>query len=108
MGTLTGLFGVGGGFLIIAALVIGLRVPMPIAAGTSLPIIVVNCAAGLVPHLQRMQVDGRATAAAITAIPVAMIASVLGARRENRSLHKGFACLTPAVAGFVLIDTFRG
>ena len=42
VGLLTGLFGVGGGFLIIPALVLMLGVEMPIAVGTSLLIIAAN------------------------------------------------------------------
>ncbi|MBD0324468.1 MAG: sulfite exporter TauE/SafE family protein, partial [Aldersonia sp.] len=47
VGLLTGLFGVGGGFLIVPALVLALGVEMHIAIGTSLVIIVVNSTAGL-------------------------------------------------------------
>ena len=51
VGLLTGLFGVGGGFLIIPALVLMLGVEMPIAIGTSLLIITANSAAGVFAHL---------------------------------------------------------
>ena len=107
VGALTGLFGVGGGFLIIPALVVLLGVPMATAVGTSLPIIVANCGAALI-SLQSTQIDWRISAAvASTAVPVAVLAGFLGSRRESRSLQKGFAYLTLTVAGLVLIDTFR-
>lgn len=46
VGFLTGLFGVGGGFLIIPALALLLGLPMSVAVGTSLVIIVFNSLAG--------------------------------------------------------------
>ena len=51
VGFLTGLFGVGGGFLIVPALLLLLRLEMPVAVGTSLVIVVINAVAGLVAHL---------------------------------------------------------
>ncbi len=50
VGFLTGLFGVGGGFLVIPALVLLLGLPMPVAVGTSLVIIVLNALAGFAAH----------------------------------------------------------
>lgn len=47
VGILTGLFGVGGGFVIVPALTLALRMPMPKAIGTSLVIIVGNAAVAL-------------------------------------------------------------
>jgi hypothetical protein len=59
VGFLTGLFGVGGGFLIIPALVLLLGLPMATAVGTSLLIIVANSAAGLVAHAGDAHLDYR-------------------------------------------------
>ena len=50
-GLLTGLFGVGGGFLIIPALTLLLGLPMVTATATSLVIIILNSAAGFTAHL---------------------------------------------------------
>jgi uncharacterized protein len=47
VGFLTGLFGVGGGFVIVPALTLGLKLPMPKAVGTSLLVIVVNTTVAL-------------------------------------------------------------
>ena len=44
VGLLTGLFGVGGGFVIVPALVLALGFEMPIAVGTSLLVIAINSA----------------------------------------------------------------
>jgi uncharacterized membrane protein YfcA len=51
VGLLTGIVGVGGGFLLVPALVLALRLPMRTAVPTSLAVIVVNCASGLAKHL---------------------------------------------------------
>ncbi len=51
VGVLTGFFGVGGGFLIVPALVLVLGLPMRAAVGTSLLVIAINSAAALLGHL---------------------------------------------------------
>jgi cytochrome c/uncharacterized membrane protein YfcA len=51
VGVLTGLIGVGGGFLIVPTLVLFGGVPMKVAVGTSLLVIAVNCAAGLAGYI---------------------------------------------------------
>lgn len=56
VGTLTGLVGAGGGFLIIPALVLLARMPMKLAVGTSLFIIGVKSLIGFIGDLQGSQV----------------------------------------------------
>lgn len=51
VGLLTGFFGVGGGFVIVPALVLALGFEMPVAVGTSLLVIAVNSAASLLVRL---------------------------------------------------------
>lgn len=51
VGLLTGFFGVGGGFVIVPALVLALGFEMPAAVGTSLLVISVNSAAALAARL---------------------------------------------------------
>lgn len=51
VGMLTGILGVGGGFLIVPALVMLVGLPMYQAVGTSLAVIAANSAAGLLGHL---------------------------------------------------------
>ena len=57
VGLLTGFFGVGGGFVIVPALVLVLGFPMRMAVSTSLLIIALVAVGGLVGHLQTGQVD---------------------------------------------------
>lgn len=52
VGTLSGLVGAGGGFLIIPALVLLARLPMQLAVGTSLFIISANSLFGFIGDLQ--------------------------------------------------------
>ena len=105
VGLLTGLFGVGGGFLIIPALVLMLGIEMPIAIGTSLLIIVANSAAGLVSHLNGRSVDWAVTAAFVgAAILGSLIAGHYGTKLDTRRLQHWFAYLVLTVAAYVLID----
>jgi uncharacterized membrane protein YfcA len=106
VGLLTGLFGVGGGFLIVPALVLLLGVEMPIAIGTSLLIIVANSAAGVLAHLNAITVDASITAAFVgTAVAGSLIAGHVGTKVDTRRLAHWFAYVVFAVAAFVLVDT---
>lgn len=58
-GVLTGLVGVGGGFMIVPALALLARVPMKIAVGTSLLIIALNSFVGFVGYLGLVSVPWR-------------------------------------------------
>jgi uncharacterized membrane protein YfcA len=51
VGLLTGFLGVGGGFLIVPALVLFLGMNMPDAVGSSLVVITLNSVAGVLGHL---------------------------------------------------------
>ena len=106
VGFLTGLFGIGGGFLIVPALVVLLGVDMPIAVGTSLIIIVANSGAGLISHLGTAPVDWAVTAAFAGAATIgALIAGYLGTSVDTGKLQRWFAYRIFAVAAYVLLDT---
>jgi len=106
VGFLTGLFGVGGGFLIIPALVLMLGLEMSVAIGTSLVIIVANSAAGLLSHLSGASIDWVITAAfAGTAIAGSLIAGHFGTKVDTDRLQRWFAYLVFVVAAYVLVDT---
>jgi uncharacterized membrane protein YfcA len=57
IGTITGLVGVGGGFLIIPTLVLIVRLPMKVAVGTSLLIIAIKSLIGFTIDLADLSVD---------------------------------------------------
>lgn len=106
VGLLTGLFGVGGGFLIIPALVLMLGVEMPIAIGTSLLIIVTNSITGVAAHLGDVGIDWGITAAFVgTAVLGSVTAGHYATRVKTDRLQRMFAYLVFAVAAYVLLDT---
>jgi uncharacterized membrane protein YfcA len=106
VGLLTGLFGVGGGFLIVPALVLMLGVEMPIAVGTSLLVIVANSAAGALAHLSGADIDWTITAAFVgTAVVGSLIAGHFGTKLDTGRLQHWFAYLVFTVAGYVVVDT---
>ncbi|HEX8509080.1 MAG TPA: sulfite exporter TauE/SafE family protein [Propionibacteriaceae bacterium] len=105
VGFLTGLFGVGGGFLIIPALTLLLGLPMATATATSLVVIVINSAAGFTAHLGDASLD-LATAIAFTGAAVlsSLAAGRLAPRLPGQKLRRWFAYLVLAVAAYVAIQ----
>ncbi|MBO3743873.1 sulfite exporter TauE/SafE family protein [Actinoplanes flavus] len=105
VGFLTGLFGVGGGFLIIPALVLLLGLSMPAAVATSLVIIVVNSAAGFAAHAGDASIGyGIAAAFTLAAIIGSLAAGRLATRLPTPRLQRAFAWLVFAIAAFVAIQ----
>lgn len=94
IGFLTGFLGVGGGFLVVPALVIALRMPMPLAVGTSLLIIAVNSAASFVSRLEVAHPDWRVVAPfTVAAVAGALIGKRVGDRLSAATLTTCFAVL---------------
>jgi uncharacterized membrane protein YfcA len=104
VGFLTGLFGVGGGFLIIPALVVLLGLPMTTAVATSLVIITVNSVAGFAAHAGEATIDVRITAAfTIAAIVGALVAGRGANRLCAERLRRWFGYLVLAVAAYIVV-----
>ncbi|MFN3491176.1 MAG: sulfite exporter TauE/SafE family protein [Anaerolineales bacterium] len=105
VGILTGLLGVGGGFLIVPALTILVGLPMQTAVGTSLVIIAVNSLAGFLGHIGIVSLDLQLT---LTFVLAGLIGSFFGAKLSNRIsslfLQKTFAVFVIALAFFLLYD----
>ncbi|MEV8027530.1 MULTISPECIES: sulfite exporter TauE/SafE family protein [Actinomycetes] len=78
VGLLTGFFGVGGGFAVVPALVLAMRLPMPVAVGTSLVVITINSASSLLSRLGQDVTLDWALIGSFTAASV--IGSLIGAR----------------------------
>jgi uncharacterized membrane protein YfcA len=102
---LTGLFGVGGGFLAVPVMALVLELPTPVAIGTSLVVIAVNAFAGLVAHLGLGSID----------LPVALVfaaGGVLGAiggqcvasRLSSGTLGRAFAVFVMVIGVVTLVD----
>jgi hypothetical protein len=103
VGALTGTIGIGGGFLLVPALVGFGKVPMREAVGTSLLVIAMNCVSGFLGQ--------RATQAipwlfVCTFSAVAIVGILAGARLgrfvPQRTLKRGFAVLLLVIAVLVL------
>lgn len=104
VGVLTGLFGVGGGFVIVPALVIVLRLPMRLAVGTSLLVIAINSAAALISHLQYGGIDlATASLFAIGGSTGALLGTRLAARLQEDRLRQIFAAGLAVVAIYLLV-----
>lgn len=104
VGLLTGFVGIGGGFMVIPALVLLGGMPMKQAVGTSLVIIALKSVTGFAGYLGRVPVD---VPLMVTFTIVASIGMILGAYLtkfiEAKQLEKGFGYFVIAVAIFILI-----
>jgi uncharacterized membrane protein YfcA len=104
VGVLTGFLGVGGGFLIVPALLRFARLPMRRAVGTSLAIIAVNSLSGFLAHLGDL--SGRTllavgfTAAAVAGV---LVGTALGRRMHPAGLKTAFGGLALAVAAYLIM-----
>jgi uncharacterized protein len=104
-GVLTGLFGVGGGFVVVPALALLLGLPLPLAVGTSLLVIALTSAAALAAHLAGGGLDWTvATVFAAAAVAGALAGRRAGARLQGRRLGELFAVLLAAVALLLLVE----
>ena len=106
VGALTGLVGVGGGFLIVPALVLLSGIPMKTAVGTSLAIVAANCYSGFAGYMGGVPVDW-SMMGGFTSVTV--LGSLLGARFSTRlsqaTLKKAFAWFLVVVASYILFKS---
>lgn len=108
VGVLTGFLGVGGGFLILPALVLFAGVEMKKAIGTSLAIIALNSFAGLAGQLRYVRFDWWTTLAFLGAALAGMIAGlVVASRLASKSLRRGFAWAVIVLGILLLIGNTR-
>lgn len=106
VGVLTGLVGVGGGFLIVPALVLLSGIPMKTAVGTSLVIVAAKSYAGFIGYMGGVPIDW-SVMASFTVVTVG--GSFIGARFSNRisqdMLKKAFAWFLVVVATYILFKS---
>jgi uncharacterized membrane protein YfcA len=106
VGFLTGFFGVGGGFLIVPALTVGLGMSMRRAVASSLVIITLTAVAALSSHLAsgvELDVPVTALLAGSTAAG-ALLGTLLGRRLPEELLGRAFAIVVAILAAFLVID----
>jgi len=102
VGLLTGFLGVGGGFLVVPALVLALALPMGYAGGTSLVVITITSATALVTRAgMGLSPDWWLVAAlTLTAVAGSIAGARLAARTDTRLLSVAFTGLVVAVATY--------
>jgi hypothetical protein len=104
-GVLSGMLGVGGGFVIVPALVLFGGMPMPVAVGTSLMVIALVSASGVAFQI----LGGRTISADVTALFVVggvaglFVGMAIGRRLPESVLQRVFAVAILAVAVFVVV-----
>ena len=105
VGFLTGLFGVGGGFVIVPALVLVLGFTMPVATGTSLLVIAVNAGLALAFRGGLGSVDwGVVAPFTLAAVVGVLVGRVVADRVPARTLSGALGVLILAVALWTGID----
>ena len=105
IGSITGLFGIGGGFLAIPVLVLFFHTPPNKAAGTSLLIIALNCLTAFLAKFSIWQeIDwGYPLLISLAAVIIARSTSRLAAKTPTVHLKRGFAFLLIGLAGFTIL-----
>lgn len=105
VGVLTGLVGIGGGFLIVPTLVLLCRLPMRTAIGTSLMVIAMNAAAGVAGYTGTVSIPWNVVIVfSSVAIIGSLTASRLGSRLPQASLRRGFGVLLICLSVLILVQ----
>jgi len=114
IGVLTAVLGVGGGSLLVPALVLVARVPIKFAVGTSLVVIAVNSGVAYASNARSSPeaVDGIAWSAVAIVAGFGLAGSLVGTRLSTRLpapiLRKAFAVVLVLVALAIAAKTLRG
>jgi len=104
IGMVTGFLGAGGGFLLIPALVLLLRLPMKTAIGTSLLIIALNSLIGFTGDIGQYPIDWRLLGRlSLLSAGGLFIGMALGRHLPGEKLRKGFGWFVLLMGIFVLL-----
>jgi len=104
VGLLTGFFGVGGGFVIVPALVLALGFTMPEAIGTSLLVITINSMVALTTRLQAGSIEwGTVIPFTVASLIGVVVGSRLAGTRDSSSLQRWFVGLLVVVAVYTAV-----
>ena len=108
VGFLTGFFGVGGGFVIVPALVLLFRLPMSVAAATSLLIIAVNSVMSLAARADTAHFDWRIIVPfTIAAMAASLAGKLIAGRLPDKILTRAFAVMLIAIGMFVAVQNIN-
>lgn len=106
VGFLTGFLGVGGGFLMVPALVIVLRMSMTYAVGTSLLIIALNSVAAFVTRAGVAEFDWAVLIPfTVAAVVGSFVGKLVGDRLSGTTLSRSFAVMLLLVGVFVAVES---
>ncbi len=108
IGSMTGLFGIGGGFLAIPVLVLFFQVPQNKAAGTSLLIIALNSITAFFGHYKIWsEVNWTVPIAmAVSAVVISQLASGKSAGVSPTILKRAFAALLFTISAITLLNAW--
>ena len=102
VGLLTGIVGVGGGFLIVPALVALFNLPMKKATGTSLVVIAVNSLVGTLSYSSEVHLDWVFTAKFVVSAVVGLLIGMRWSQSiSDGRLQKVFAVLLAVVCAYM-------
>ena len=109
VGILTGLLGIGGGFLIVPALILFLKVPTKVAAGTSLVAITAN---SLIAFVLRYEFWNQIPVAevavfTISAILASLLLTPVAGKLNAKAMQKIFSVVIVLVAIYTLFSNFN-
>jgi uncharacterized membrane protein YfcA len=107
IGVITGLFGIGGGFIVIPVLMHAFGTPARVATGTSLVVIALNSITAFIGHQSHWdEVDWKIPVLmALSATTIALLASHRQSK-SNETTKKAFAGLLVLVAAFTMLQTW--
>ena len=106
VGLLTGFFGVGGGFVIVPALVLALGFTMPEAVGTSLLVITINSIVALSTRFQSGAIEwGTVIPFTLASLLGVVIGTRLASTKDSTSLQRSFVVLLVAVATYTAVHS---
>lgn len=104
VGILTGFFGVGGGFVIVPALVLALDFRMPEAVGTSLLVIVINSVVALASRLHGGNIDWSVIIPfGVASLSGVLVGGRLVGRKDPDKLQGWFIALLVVVAIYTAV-----
>ena len=104
VGFITGLVGAGGGFLIVPALVMFARLPLPVAAGTSLFIIGINSSIGFVGDVLHSAIQWPFLLMLTTlAIAGVLMGNMMATRISNQRLRQLFGWFILIMGCWILL-----
>jgi uncharacterized membrane protein YfcA len=108
VGLVTGLVGVGGGFLIVPALVVIGKLPVRLAIGTSLSVIAMNSVVGFLKHLTILHSYGRnidfftVIAFFVVGVIGSLLGTVVNQRLNQRVLQTTFSVVLVLISAWIL------